>query len=431
MMGFFDFLKPKGDLSVNKGFPAQDNVNDQRKAECPYCQSPLAKIPSRKTKCPYCKNFLYVCTKPSTNTRVVVTQEESEKIEAEWKKINVKERMRDFFTDKEFDNEVKRREVIKEKGSRVSFREDDIIWTIMNGKANEYKIAGESGLYRNVRHQQAEFLILENRYEHALHFLLTTLFLDLSIDYDILDLKSIFDEEEDNDDDLSFLAPALHYGIKEMQEKLNLTEEELKKKFIVVAELEKRFKSPSTPEEIWKIYTSLNKKADERIKGIQKKRDGIENILSSIKDIPKETEPTREELQTICNPLKDNSYNLWHFRDVGNELAKRKDKTSHEMAWLLYNEALTRRKEENGNLDTIYDKMAKLRKKEKRYGEALELYCFVLGECKKETILKEVRTCLEKLEIDIDADLVFKKVYRKSQSKISKYIQELINRHVR
>jgi hypothetical protein len=64
---------------------------DERKAECPYCQGALKKIPGSKTKCPLCGNFMFVRTRRQDRVRVVVTQEQAEKIDRDWSEIAVAE----------------------------------------------------------------------------------------------------------------------------------------------------------------------------------------------------------------------------------------------------------------------------------------------------------------------------------------------------
>lgn len=57
---------------------------DQRRAECPYCQKPLRKVPGAKTKCPHCGEFMFVRTRPQDGARVVVTTDEARRIEEDW-----------------------------------------------------------------------------------------------------------------------------------------------------------------------------------------------------------------------------------------------------------------------------------------------------------------------------------------------------------
>lgn len=52
---------------------------------CPYCKSLLAKAPQRKKKCQFCGEFIFVRTLPSTRARVLVTADQAEQIDAQWK----------------------------------------------------------------------------------------------------------------------------------------------------------------------------------------------------------------------------------------------------------------------------------------------------------------------------------------------------------
>lgn len=50
-------------------------------ANCPYCGIDLPKFPQRKTKCKNCDNFIYVRTRPSDKKKILLTEDEINRIE--------------------------------------------------------------------------------------------------------------------------------------------------------------------------------------------------------------------------------------------------------------------------------------------------------------------------------------------------------------
>jgi len=57
---------------------------------CPYCNAPLKGTPVRKKKCPQCGQTVYVREVCSDRQKYLVTEDELEKIEKEWKESWVK-----------------------------------------------------------------------------------------------------------------------------------------------------------------------------------------------------------------------------------------------------------------------------------------------------------------------------------------------------
>jgi len=54
------------------------------KNKCPYCKQKLEKIPSRKTKCKFCSEFIFVRTIPPKMEKVLIKEDEIDKIENAW-----------------------------------------------------------------------------------------------------------------------------------------------------------------------------------------------------------------------------------------------------------------------------------------------------------------------------------------------------------
>jgi len=58
--------------------------------KCPYCGEPLKTPPVRKKKCPKCKQPVYVREACADRKQYLVTEDELDKIEREWKESWVK-----------------------------------------------------------------------------------------------------------------------------------------------------------------------------------------------------------------------------------------------------------------------------------------------------------------------------------------------------
>jgi uncharacterized Zn finger protein (UPF0148 family) len=56
---------------------------------CPYCAEPLARRPERKTICPHCRNAIFVRMRPLDRERVLLTEQQAGKIEAEWTALQI------------------------------------------------------------------------------------------------------------------------------------------------------------------------------------------------------------------------------------------------------------------------------------------------------------------------------------------------------
>jgi len=52
--------------------------------KCPYCKKKLEKVPLRKKKGDFCGKFIYVRKKPNNMKKVLIMENEIEKIEKEW-----------------------------------------------------------------------------------------------------------------------------------------------------------------------------------------------------------------------------------------------------------------------------------------------------------------------------------------------------------
>jgi len=126
-MGIFNFFKQTTKANYNH------DTKDTRKAECPYCNKALEKIPAKKTKCPHCGQFIIVRTNPENKSRVVVTETEAKKIDRQWSEIQFYkkwiENLEQFnVTEKDF--QTKQLALNKKFGHKASTH--DVIWGIFN-----------------------------------------------------------------------------------------------------------------------------------------------------------------------------------------------------------------------------------------------------------------------------------------------------------
>ena len=138
---------------------------DLRRAECPYCHSQLKKIPGSKTKCPHCGKYMRVKTRPSDLARIVVTEEESEKIDEQWAiaqgrhDIYLSEKQRKA-TDKQ-DRETVRQTLINRFGKEPS--KGDIEWGFLNRKLEDAIKRGDWSEIGSISREQALLLEREGR----------------------------------------------------------------------------------------------------------------------------------------------------------------------------------------------------------------------------------------------------------------------------
>lgn len=226
-MGIFDFFKSPKQIQSSQ----ITNNQDQRKAECPYCNITLKKIPGAKTKCPNCGEFMFVRTRPKDQNRVIVTKTEADKIDEEWSIISG---THDLFVN-EKEKIEQERNVLKNKfGKEPS--ESDIKWSILNKDLITHSQNGDWGLYRNTRFYMAEILRKEIKLQQALQTYLEVCYIDLNgpnntggfkNDPDLLKQLPPFDINGD-----TILAPAILDYIKLLIKKLELNKEQVKNIFI-------------------------------------------------------------------------------------------------------------------------------------------------------------------------------------------------------
>lgn len=218
---------------------------DERKAECPYCHQALNKTPSRKTKCPHCGKFMFIRYRPKDNARVIVTEEEADRIDEEWSIVNG---THDIYIANKKRFEQEKEALRKRFGKEPS--DNDVEWSLLNKELIEYAKTGEWRRYRHTRFHMAEILYHEKKLGQALQTYLEVCYLDLNgaLDKTIADLS---DESTFNPDRGSLVLGAIR-RIQRVVKKLGLEKEELKSEFLKHnARIQKALNLPLSPEDCW------------------------------------------------------------------------------------------------------------------------------------------------------------------------------------
>jgi uncharacterized Zn finger protein (UPF0148 family) len=221
---------------------------------CPACGTGLSKRPTRKTKCPHCAAFIFVRTRPLDRQRVLVTEEQSLRLEAEWASFP-RVRIRPTLDDEEM---TRVRQRLAEQFGRPP-SEADITWAYLNQKTIDYAKYRKWGLYRNTRLSMAAVLEQEGRLRPALRHYLEVCYLDLNGAQNriqiVTDGKTMIGPGHDFVREHAFLAPAVVAKIIEMILSLKLDEHEVKDDFVHFAGREipnLKLEPPLSTERVWK-----------------------------------------------------------------------------------------------------------------------------------------------------------------------------------
>jgi hypothetical protein len=146
---------------------------------CPYCGFKLDKSPLKKTKCLNCHNYIYVRTNLITKEKMLLTEEQVNKLENERDEIGTK-----LAVEKKclsYDVWIKfkknKEELKKENKEMEDF---DIIWDILNRKQIEYAKQNNWGFFRNARYSMFEILNLKKKFQDALGMVLEVCYYDIN-----------------------------------------------------------------------------------------------------------------------------------------------------------------------------------------------------------------------------------------------------------
>lgn len=215
-------------LQTSKQQPERKEGEDERKAECPNCHHILQKVPGAKTKCPHCKEFMFVRTRPKDKVRVVVTQDQADKIDEEWRVINgIPE---EFLEEqKEFND---RKELLKRKFGGKEPSDIDVRWSLLNESLLEYAKKGQWGTYTRTRNELAEIHKKEGRLKDALRMYLGVCYLDLNGPMNMMvnEGGDVIESEYNMpfEPEVANLPPRLIESTKKLIEELGLEREEIK-----------------------------------------------------------------------------------------------------------------------------------------------------------------------------------------------------------
>ncbi len=109
-------------------------------AKCPYCDAELEGIPQRKKKCSLCNNYIYVRTSPGSKEKKLVTKEQAEDIDKEYKKLHFKNKWLSYLKThgvKEEDFDKATEKLTEKFGETPSVK--DIIWLLFNETISKLK----------------------------------------------------------------------------------------------------------------------------------------------------------------------------------------------------------------------------------------------------------------------------------------------------
>lgn len=214
-------------------------------AICPYCGVELEKKPSRKIKCPDCGNFIFVRTSPLDMSKILITEDEIEKIEEQWAIYN--NTHEEFLEQKKrFENE---RDILGIKFGRTP-SENDVKWSLLNNELLLNAQNGNWGFYRNTKFAMAKILAKEERHKDALLMYLEVYYLDLNGPNNTGGLK--YYKMSPFSTDLAVLAPGVVKLVIKLIKLLNLDELEVKKLFYRISNrLGDSLKLPVVPKKAW------------------------------------------------------------------------------------------------------------------------------------------------------------------------------------
>jgi hypothetical protein len=232
---------------------------------CPYCKKKLNKIPGRKKKCDFCEKYIYVRTRPIDRKKVLVTEKQKDDIEEQWIIYNAAQEENQFSGDNDY---LKAKEELRKRfGKNPSL--NDVKWSLCNKRILEYASKKQWGLYRNNKFEMATLLEKEQKYKQALGLLFEVCYLDLNGCRNVgtINGNSLSDEYlkelgvKEFDPKMAFLAPGVISMIKDLIEKINLSNDEIEKLFIDVNNRTKPKKNiPLTPKEAFDKFVGELKK---------------------------------------------------------------------------------------------------------------------------------------------------------------------------
>ena len=126
--------------------------------KCPYCKKRLAKIPLKKSMCEFCGKYIYPRSHPNNREKVLVTESELKKIEAEWIKYALShkwfKRLNKLGVTKE--DYLKELEILRQRFNMFPFI-DDVFWSLFNKLLLECYKKGDLKKATMVQNSMKEF----------------------------------------------------------------------------------------------------------------------------------------------------------------------------------------------------------------------------------------------------------------------------------
>jgi len=222
-------------------------------AICPYCRVELEKKLVRKKACPSCRQMIRVKTRPGDRKQVMVTEDQLPQIETQW---NLYQYFKGMTSEdrKEYNDE---RDRLRSQFGRMPGH-FDVRWSLYNRELIEHTSAGDMGFYASTKGRMAALLEEEGRLKNALDGWLEAAGLDLngatntSSHRDDPELMAEYPQFQPS---MSFLAPGIASHVEWIREKLGLSEDDIRRRFLDV--YQKRLaglKVPLTSEEAWNRF---------------------------------------------------------------------------------------------------------------------------------------------------------------------------------
>lgn len=235
------------DPPASKEFTAIGNIDPI----CPYCNHIFEKKPGRKKECPQCKNAIFVRTRPLDNKSVLLTNDQIIEVERQ-KKIR----------SGEFDSRKQSAYSAIRRDARVKLGREPTNYEVMSAFLTEdcryFASRNDWGFYTNTLGEQE--ILTENfgNKDEALFYCLMICYLDLNGQNNLGGLGGRpspgikrFDPK------LAFLAPYFTKRIRELIEELNLSQKDVKTRFIEGAKkMKETIHTPVSVNTAWEKISS-------------------------------------------------------------------------------------------------------------------------------------------------------------------------------
>jgi len=224
----------------------------QSSAACPHCQHPLEKRPSRKKKCPHCGQYIYVRTRPSDRTKVLVTEKQAEEIEHQWDALHRAQAEARLLETPGYGPAKKH---LKRSLGRDPTAHE-VTQELARREMAQHRADKNWGLYRNSILDIAQSLQTQGDEKTALTAYMEVSYLDLNgprnccgVDDPVL--LAEYPPFEPSD---AILSPGIVWEVAEGRRVLGLTEAQLRETFIAAARtLHAELKLPVSPENAWTL----------------------------------------------------------------------------------------------------------------------------------------------------------------------------------